>query len=226
MLGLIFEEIEDYVDLVIFAFSCKYLLALGYPHMLRKRRELLAPWAGDAIICLGDYATDLPDKEEIPKAVADEFMDAFDDDELDIPYTWDPPNSFATLNWFPRRYHLHQTLYEWFDNRPFFRHSLGWTLRNLSTRQYVRDDAINIDARRSITLGQALAFRCGWSQDNSTSTLVEGLNEGRWAGDRFDIVLHDKDAEWAKEWEDISLEVAQDIKKAYIAEGLLPKDSN
>ena len=159
-------------------------------------------------------------------------MNAFDDYAFNIPYTWDPPDSFDTLNWFPRCYPLHRTLSKWLDNRPFFRHSPGWTLRNLSTRQYVRDDAINIDPSRirsPIGLGQALVFKCGWSQDYFPLRGPDGLNESRWegcwAGDRFDIVPHDKDAEWAKEWEDVSLEVARDVRKVHIAEGLLPKDS-
>ena len=229
MLELIFKEIKDYIDLVLFAFSCKYLLALGYPHMLRKRRQKFAPWAGDAIICLGDYATALPEKEEIPKTVADGFMEAFNNDAgLDVPHLWDPPSWDPFANWFPRGVDLHWTLFRWL-NRPFVENSPGWTLRNLSTRQYVCDDAVNIDVPRMgirIGLGQALAFRCGWSQDDSTSTPAEGLHEGRWAGDRLDIVPHDKDAEWAKEWEDVSLQVERDIRRGYIAEGLLDEESD
>ena len=227
MLGLIFEEIEDYVDLVLFAFSCRYLLAVGYPHMRRKRRQHFARWAGDAIICLGDNTTALPEKEEIPKTVADEFMKAFHDDEGPdvVPCLWDPPTFFEIMNWFPRGADLHWTLFRWLD-RPFGQDSLVWTLRNLSTRQYVCDDAIDTDGPRAICLGQALAFRCGWSQDDSTCTPAEGLHEGRWAGDRLDIVPYDKDAEWAKEWEDVSLEVERDIRKGYIAEGLLNEESD
>ena len=231
VLGLIFEEIEDYIDLVLFAFSCKYLLAVGYPHMHRKRRQNFAPWAGDAIICLGDYATALPEKEEIPKTVADEFMEAFNGDAgLDVPHRSHRPSWYRIVNDFSHGADLHWTLalHHWL-NRPFVDNSLGWTLRNLSTRQYVRDDAINIDVpkiRIRIGLAQAVTFRCGWSQVDLTSTPAEGLHEGRWAGDRLDIVPYDKDAEWAKEWEDVSLEVERDIRKGYIAEGHLDEESD
>ena len=229
MLGLIFEEIENYIDLVLFAFSCEYLLDIGYRHMASKRRQYFAPWAGDAIICLGEYTTALPEKEEVPETVASAFMEAFNAEEgLVSPCFWAPPSFLETMNWFPCGSGLHRTLREWLDRR-FVHNSLRWTLRNLSTRQYVRDNAIKFyvpEIDNCTGLGQALAFRCGWSQDSSTSTPAEGLNEGCWAGDKLDIVLHDKDAEWAKEWEDVSLQVEGDIRKGYIADGLLDEDGD
>src|SRR5207253_2883228 len=88
-----------------------------------------------------------------------------------------------------------------------------WALRNLSTCQYVREDSINIGTNHHVGLAQALSFRCGWSQDDWYSTRAKDLHKGRWAGDRLDIVEFDADADWAKEWYDVSQEVGKDIRK-------------
>ncbi|EDR04036.1 uncharacterized protein LACBIDRAFT_330974 [Laccaria bicolor S238N-H82] len=61
-------------------------------------------------------------------------------------------------------------------------------LRNLTKKQYVRDDPT------STTLGTVLLARICWSSDPSRSMAYEGhdLTRGVWAGDRFDITTLDR----------------------------------
>ncbi|KAI0722523.1 hypothetical protein C8Q76DRAFT_364549 [Earliella scabrosa] len=53
-----FTSEDDLDDVIWFAITCKRLLTIGKPHLLRLLRAIHAPWAGSRIICLGEYTDD------------------------------------------------------------------------------------------------------------------------------------------------------------------------
>ena len=59
-----FTSEDDLDDVICLAITCKRLLAVGKPHLLRLLRAVHAPWAGSRIICLGGYTED---DSELPK---------------------------------------------------------------------------------------------------------------------------------------------------------------
>ena len=56
LLQLMFDELLEYHEIVLFAVTCKMLLAAGVPRLTRAYREEYAPWVNCRLICLGDYA--------------------------------------------------------------------------------------------------------------------------------------------------------------------------
>ena len=172
-------------------------------------------WAGDRIICLGDYHEDLPagmlstsEQEELDQADEGEEMKLYE---------------FASE-------HYQNVNGTSAFNRPQL--SGGqWILRNLSKYEYVREEAIKVaggkgmsDNRSSkeVGLGQVVLSRICWSTDDSCamSYYDEDIHRGVWAGDRFDITTIDqigvKDGE--KQWTDVSDEVAKEMTEIWVGE--------
>lgn len=96
-----------------------------------------------------------------------------------------------------------------------------WTLRNLSKRTFVKEPSIRYDSNlvKGRGLGHVLALRCCWSDDPSAAISISGLDyeltRGPWAGDHLDVVVFDEDADWAKQWEDVSQSASNDMKKLF-----------
>lgn len=99
-------------------------------------------------------------------------------------------------------------------------HDELWILRNLTTKEFVRSEAIalrrdfirgpNID---NLGFGEVIASRICWSTPSSARTGdMADLYRGVWAGHRFDIVTISKHRDETKEedWRDVSDEVARE----------------
>ncbi|KAL4865030.1 hypothetical protein BDV12DRAFT_200569 [Aspergillus spectabilis] len=141
---------------------------LPVPLLLHKRsnvatRSGIGRWAGEPIICVGDYLEphDLPstqlhnvgiDQSLYAVARSDyNFLDAYDCERTP---------AIATT-------------------------SHGRVLRNLTTKEYVRENGLS----GSITLGHIVLLHICWSSHPSTSVQGgEDLSTGEWSGHCFDIV--------------------------------------
>ncbi|KAK4142555.1 uncharacterized protein C8A04DRAFT_29832 [Dichotomopilus funicola] len=102
----------------------------------------------------------------------------------------------------------------------YFPEDQPWILRNLTTKEFVRAEAIalkpeyihgpHIDV---LGFGQIVMSRVGWSTSNSVSMKNPDniMTRGVWAGHRFDIttVARHEDETRAEEWKDASEEVAE-----------------
>jgi hypothetical protein len=139
-------------------------------------------WAGDRIICLGDYHKDLPDG--MPSISEQEELDRADEGEEMTLY------AFAD-----ERYQSVDGISAF--NRPQLS-SGHWILRNLSKYEYVREEAVKVasvegmgdnHSSKKIGLGQVVLSRICWSTDDSCamSYYDKDIHRGMWAGDRFDI---------------------------------------
>ena len=172
-------------------------------------------WAGDRIICLGDYHEDLPngllsisEQEELDKADGGEgttlysFADKY----------YQPVNGISAFK------------------RPQL--SGGhWILRNLSKHEYVREEAIKVASMermsnnrssKEIGLGQVVLSRICWSTDNSCamSYYKKDIHRGVWAGDRFDITTINQVVvgDSGKQWTDVSDKVAKEMTEIWVGE--------
>ena len=101
-----------------------------------------------------------------------------------------------------------------------------WILRNLTTQEYVRSEAIaikpedihgpNIDV---LGFGEFIWSRICWSTEASCSYNFEAeICRGPWAGHRFDITTldrHNQGALKGTEWKDVSEEIADWVEKLW-----------
>lgn len=153
-------------------------------------------WAGDRVICLGDYAHSMPD------GVLTEA---------------EKTSSIASSPYSHISAYKEIELYQ--ANRLIYPNGYDWVLRNLTKKEFVRASAITLDEypghlHSHPSLGQALMTLICWSDDPSASMNVNfEITRGDWAGDRFDIrPLREVEEEIDKhDWMDISEAVAERI---------------
>lgn len=119
---------------------------------------------------------------------------------------------------------LHRQITEFYpEDRP-------WVLRNLTTLEYVRAEAVAIEPRhihgpqiRRLGFGEVILSRICWSSADSVSmqSRNNNIHRGVWAGHRFDITTlerHEKTMLRGAEWRDVSDEVAQEIAEIWKSE--------
>ncbi|ORX66913.1 hypothetical protein DL89DRAFT_305715 [Linderina pennispora] len=164
---------------------------------------VVAPWAGKRIICIGDYADDLPEdfltdreKAMIPNNLLYRYADRF---------TRPSPTSETNVGYCLRAY-----MYLMGSNLSTgmkkelksmcFTPLIDPVLRNLTTKEYVRSTAVPSD----INFGHILLLKICWTSDPSMSLGYRGdedFHRGAWAGHRFDIAS----PEWVDStWKDVS----------------------
>lgn len=61
LVRMIFEEFATFVDAFVFGLTCSSVWNCGKPVIHRLYFRWFAPWSGQRLICVGDYASDLPD---------------------------------------------------------------------------------------------------------------------------------------------------------------------
>lgn len=101
-----------------------------------------------------------------------------------------------------------------------------WILRNLTTQEYVRSEAIaikpeyihgpNVDV---LGFGEVVWSRVCWSTETDCSMdYTDNVHRGLWAGHRFDITTLDRHKQGSlegTEWKDVSEEVANEIERIW-----------
>ncbi|KIM36805.1 hypothetical protein M413DRAFT_448932 [Hebeloma cylindrosporum] len=195
-------------------------------------REVAGTWAGDRVICLGDYARSWPDGVVIENfslencKVAPEERSQWDQQQL---YR-ESCTKYGQLD-----YGLKPAI--------SYPNDRIWALRNITKKLYVRSDGIpTIDDKNNLTyyehnglqslpgFGQVLLTNILWSDDDSTAMEFSDVR-GSWAGDKLDIRLFDDVAEEFREggWKDISRQEAIKLYNILLEksdiEGDLPKEA-
>jgi hypothetical protein len=110
----------------------------------------------------------------------------------------------------------------------YFPRDQPWILRNLTTRQLVRSEAIALKPRyilgpdiRVLGFGEVVISRICWSTSSSTGmNNATDISRGVWAGHRFDITTlarHEGETDGAG-WSDVSDEVAKEIADIWKSE--------
>ncbi|UKZ74037.1 hypothetical protein TrVFT333_001691 [Trichoderma virens FT-333] len=108
-----------------------------------------------------------------------------------------------------------------FEESTYFPQDEPWILRNLTTKEFVRSEAIalkpeyihgpNIDL---LGFGEVIMSRISWSSSSSISMNDPcNISRGVWAGHRFDIttLAKHRHEDKVREWTDASEEVANEI---------------
>ncbi|KAJ7196043.1 hypothetical protein GGX14DRAFT_673692 [Mycena pura] len=249
----IIHEIHSHMggfdDLLFFSATCQVLWEIGRGEMHRRVVELTGAfsWAGDRIVCVGDYLRndDIPasllsaEEREDFRVTREENDDDSedengDDEERLYYYAW---TELHSSKFFPRRdvaldklldrcyTTLDETVISQLCDFKSLKQPAPRVLRNFTRQQYVRESAI-LDLRNeneneydNIGFGEVVLSRICLSSDPSTNMRYAGdIHLGVWAGDRFDVVS----AEWlvtdaASGWTDVSNEVLKEVEEIWIA---------
>ncbi|KAM5346976.1 hypothetical protein ACJ41O_009981 [Fusarium nematophilum] len=227
-------------DLICLSLTCGYFFRLCARSVQTLLDEDEGGWVGDRLIFVGDYAHGLPDDLGNPEERKAWREIGTENDFPGNPlYVLDKnavgEGRHATINpifaekpfevWggvadFARKRleEEPESLQRFNRLLKFIRHSPGClkpeqkrgVLRNLTTKEYVRDQAV-AESEYAYSLGEVLCMFTTWTNDASGT---EGLPlEGEWAGHRFDIApmeyLADDD-----EWTDVSSEAISRLKVA------------
>ncbi len=238
LFNTILQYLDDGVDLICLALACRYFLSV----LEKQIRDILAsdaaPWVGERIILLGDYACDLPEgllNESEQLELSHQKREDIDSDE-----EWEPSLYSFADDYYPKaeRKKIVETVLPRLNGAEKIifnqlcpddsttRENLPdqvWILRNLSKHEYVRADAIaSLSPEHTsqgpflepVGFGQAIMTQVQWTSDGSGTI---GPLKGRWAGDRFDITTLDttiSTCEDENKWEDVSSRVLKAVEKA------------
>ncbi|KAG6892498.1 hypothetical protein C0993_003686 [Termitomyces sp. T159_Od127] len=94
--------------------------------------------------------------------------------------------------------------------------------RNLTTKEYVRGDAIKKVKRLKLEFEHVLYIRTTWSSDSSLSYCYSGplqIHRGVWAGHRFDVTrighVVDEAGVAVDDWKDVTEEVLNEVQEIW-----------
>jgi hypothetical protein len=222
LLHAIFSYVLDLDDVACLALCSRQLWAVGEAYVRREATAWLGAWAGNQLICVGDLARSLPKRVEFPSADRTRLgrhgndlcrvLGGYGDFEL---YKMRSPSAFLRRTLLQRG--VSQGDWRCVDELVRGPPAERLVLRNLSTREYIRGEAveaINGERRRTwaehgqlpwcvlLQLADALVPLLFWLPPEHT---------GPWAGCRFDIthiddVRGDPGDDGERAWRDFTLE--------------------
>ncbi|KAG8989067.1 hypothetical protein FRB94_014691 [Tulasnella sp. JGI-2019a] len=220
---LLFDSIDNLQDAICVGLTCKRLLELGLDRVNQLLSMTAAHWAGDRLICIGDYAKnhDMP-----PGVLTDEEKAFLEDEGL---------NLYGYAGYFDE---VHDNRWSHFlrGDTTFvyrlssveidqYREIVGTAnddvedvvLCNLSKREYLRQDAVKAHGRARF--GNFLLSRICWSSDGSVSMCYKGdIHRGIWAGDRFKITPINALEGGVDNWKDVSDEMGKEMAAVWESE--------
>ncbi|KAI0690322.1 hypothetical protein BC835DRAFT_1417896 [Cytidiella melzeri] len=240
ILLLVFQEIDELHNAASLALADGKLLKIGLRRIEELQRHVYCSWAGDRVLCIGDY-TDDDDYPDSVKNTVEVIMQNLRDHAEEYPYIHSFYSAAAESAIFRRFQESQQVrgvnklglelrrrredasdLYEALVS-PNYPPVHEWVLCNISKGEYVRQtsiEAINKNKKMDVTydLGHALLSRICWSSDDSISMPYKNpsnpLHRGSWAGDRFEVTTLDK-LRPDIAWRDVSEEVADTLREIY-----------
>ncbi|RDX57215.1 hypothetical protein OH76DRAFT_1394999 [Lentinus brumalis] len=245
LLSLPDELLLDIVDLpelqweetLILAVTCQRLFYLLLKLINQARVQVSAPWAGNRILCVGEYAQ----YEDLPATLLKAGERAIIDAEIktrgsrygglrllgceeNIPFR----GAFSYLADFLRKFKsdADRKTFKLVASVTFPPERTDWVLCNTVKREYVRASALAELARKPndqqpflphcrLDLGHALLTRICWSNVELPNTPPRmKMHRGPWVGDRFRITTMDRlpsGSNPESEWKDISKEVVREL---------------
>ena len=244
---LIFEELEI-KDVLSLSLTNRYFWSIGRRHIQTYFMSFLGPWAGESIICVGDYveARDHPpglftedERSELQQLLDEEgqptgFLDyTHEYTEINVKLPITLLRQLVSKDCFKHycqmsnsdKSEIMQTVDPEFSQ--FYAEDVPWILRNLTTQEYVRSDVIALKPEHIhgpniefLGFGEVVLSRICWSSDPSVNMAYNGnIHRGVWAGHRFDITTRARHEQDAKEeWKDVSEEVAREIASIWESE--------
>lgn len=239
---------ESSEDVIYLSLTCVYFFQLLGSVVQRILAEDTAPWAGDRLIFVGDYADrldlgDICTSEELRQfkenegkyggnplysitedrimCNTDELAKA-DPDELSGDYMRQAGalEQRVREQLTPEDLELFHRLAAIVKDKQL---SAGHSdrvsvLRNLTAKKYIRDDAI-ANSDYAYSLGEVIAVLTIWTNDGSGTRGLDNLSE--WAGRRFDIATM---ADVSEEgWTDVSQLAIERLRKGTNCENKMVK---
>ena len=235
-------------SIFVLVLQSQNLWNVAWRHIQAHCAPSCAPWAGKSIICVGNCSepTDCPNTlTESEKIELKEEMSEIDyqtnlynlaDARYQQVRTWQPSRAWDLTAHAAK-------LGEWFSLSPYHRSRVSqelnrlkmsafypkdqpWILRNLTTQEYVRSEAIAIEPEyihgpniEGLGFGEVVWSRICWSTDaNCSIDCTDNKHRGVWAGHRFDITTLDRHKQGSlegTEWKDVSEEVVNDLERIW-----------
>ncbi|KAJ7196046.1 hypothetical protein GGX14DRAFT_673708, partial [Mycena pura] len=234
----IHAHIDGFHDLLFLSATCQVLWEIGRGEMHRRVIELAGTysWAGDRIICVGDYLRNDDIPASLLSAEEEDFLSTREENEEELnlfnypqteihsPYRKDAALARLLDRCIPYLNDLDALVISQLRDFKSLKQPAPRVLRNLTRQQYVRESAI-LELQNEyddIGFGEVVLCRICLSSDPMTSMsqrYAGDIHRGVWAGDRFDVVS----AEWlvtgaASGWTDVSNEVLKEVEEIWIAE--------
>ncbi|KAI0047389.1 hypothetical protein FA95DRAFT_1679079 [Auriscalpium vulgare] len=209
MIGLIFEQVDNFADAICLGLAHQHLLSIGMKRVETLHAQEVAPWIGSRIICAGDYANDTPKGMLTPS----------EEKELKLKrhniYHW-ASNAFKETRlstYLKRRAALFGRLDKKAVNEMLGKVPLAkpWMLCNLTKFECVRAEAFA--KIPYVDLGHVLLSLICWSSQYDNTMSDPPSIRGKWAGDRFEITTRDRMLRLRDEagWKDVSLPIAKRV---------------
>ncbi|KAH0593943.1 hypothetical protein MHUMG1_08266 [Metarhizium humberi] len=240
----VFEEVECMEDLICLGLARRSFWAIARRRLHDYYMSLWGQWAGENIVYVGEFTRpgDVP-----PGLFSEEEIDEQISKSLSL---YDIGNGSGykeqDLEFGIKNKSKH--LYKACKNRdksddPAFKLAYSeiicedgiylppnepWILRNLTTKEFVRSEAIAIKPEyiigpfiKYLGFHEVIVLRACWSSLSFLSAIRGPMRLGRgvWAGHRFDVTTlarHNLDPQ-ATEWRDVSEEVANEIASIWVA---------
>ncbi|KAJ6007833.1 hypothetical protein N7540_011809 [Penicillium herquei] len=233
----IFKTLDDVQDVLCLSLTSRYFWAVGLSHIEDHIVSSLAPWAGERIICVSDQSNprDFPPGLLSPTEQEDliELNHVQDLNNFSIKHKWKkiggPPLSQRLQEWFKEysaqhpmsnadRIEINTGLKP--ELLEFYPRNQPWVLRNLTTKEYVRGEAIalkdsfihgpHIDV---IGFSEVLISRISWSSLPVEVGHGKNMSHGKWAGHRFEIAPLSslKNCTDSADWVDVSNELLREL---------------
>ncbi|KAF2805127.1 uncharacterized protein BDZ99DRAFT_113589 [Mytilinidion resinicola] len=221
------------------AMTCKYLFLTYQEDVKGILEKQLSPWAGDRLICLGDYARGHPDGiltvEEDEELIRQEFTLY---DCMDRYSAHAGPDRFIgemteRLVFGGRRSTLWSRMIGTaYDRWPA--DGVTWILRNLDAKEYVRQEGFKQLSKstdggpfiRPVGFEFVIASRVCWTDDPFGTSRITNMH-GEWAGNRFDVTTLERMEEgFEASWKDVSAAVMKQVKNLAYECAVLLSDSD
>ncbi|OJD29702.1 f-box domain containing protein [Diplodia corticola] len=237
-------DMEDVFNLCI---SNRYFWNIGLGRIRDYIMSHLGTWAGERIVCVGEgvHVGDYPpamytddervrNREQLDEMTLWEFQECEGFNQVvrvRVPDTFyrqlkhpDTASSLRQLGSYASCVLAEARP----DLRSFYPDDQPWILRNLTTKEYVRSEAIALEPEHIhgphidyIGFGEVLVSRICWTADGTTIGMEsKNIRRGVWAGHRFDITTlarHNKETKKG-DWRDISKEVAEELAEIWETE--------
>ncbi|KAF2270755.1 hypothetical protein CC78DRAFT_528480 [Lojkania enalia] len=248
------EILKNLDENSLFCMACTtpYFLNLCCGILEARYLSRLAPWAGKNLICLGHDSY----YKEFPSNLFDaEQSEEFEEYERKC-WRWQPTVSEFIMDHFeevdetiyiPEAYHRWKSrldnigLIRSFMSQTmipaqascFYPRDQPWMLRNLTTKEFVRADAIAADRHANFEgpfitggycLGDIVLVRTGWNSIKSVGfpdyEKNHNVHRGVWAGHAFDIttIARHEETTRGQIWSDVSAEVVAEMDAIFEGE--------
>lgn len=208
VLVALFEHIDKQQDALSLAVTCKFLQAIGQDRVEALVNPFEGSWAGDRIICVGDYADSLPpgvvvdaDQDNNLYHTAKQQFKELPVDPNGLPEYMDDPDFLDSMSEddFTRFINVAQAA-DRSSRATNHNIEIETVLCNLTRHEFIKESTVA--KVLGADLGHMLVRKISWSDEWDC-----GLGGGSWAGDKCEVTTLDQIKDGGQGWKDIGQEL-------------------